>query len=1147
MESNLISSRNALDPSDDSDVASLCARADWAGTPLGPRERWPQSLRTVVDLLLSSKFSMWMGWGPELTFFYNDAYRRDTLGVKHPWALGKPAREVWAEIWADIGPRIQQVLEKGEATWDEALLLFLERSGYREETYHTFSYSPVRDDSGGIAGMFCAVAEVTEQVIGGRRLALLRELASRLAAAREEPDVFAAIRTTLEKNTKDLPFTATYVFDATHARATLAASTGLSAGQPAAPAVIDLAGDEACWPATAMLTADGLMTISDLRDRISAVPTGAWETAPDAAALVPIVQRAGGNSGFLVVGLNPFRLFDAGYRGFLDLIAGQIGASLANARAYEQERQRAAALAEIDRAKTTFFSNVSHEFRTPLTLLIGPLEDALRRADVPSQVRTELSLAHRNSLRLLKLVNSLLDFTRIEAGRAQAVYQPTDLAAVTADLASSFRSACERAGLTLTVEASPLPRPVYVDRDMWEKVVLNLLSNAFKHTFRGGITVRVTSGASGAELQVEDTGVGISREELPRIFERFHRVPHAKSRTHEGTGIGLALVQEIVRRHGGTIDVHSVEDRGTRFTVRLPFAAAHLPSDRVREDAVAVSTTTGSLGAAPFVEEALRWLPESDAPGDASRGVAGDEGTSGGDVPASAASAATILLADDNADMRDYVARLLKAEGWTVHRASDGSQALELTRRLRPDVVVSDVMMPGLDGFALLRALRSEQATAEIPVILLSARAGEEARVEGAQAGANDYLAKPFSAQELIARVGLQLSLARDRRRATVAMEAARDLLTRVLEQAPVGICVLRGADHIYELANAFYRQFLPGDRPIIGRPVRDVVPEAEGQGFIALLDRVRTTGEPWIGRGVEISYDRQGTGVPESAFLNLLYHPFYDFDGSIVGVIAVVSEVTDEVRARRDAEAARREAEEARAIAEDGNRAKSEFLAVMSHELRTPLNAIGGYAELMELGINGPLTEAQRDSLGRITRSQRHLLGLINDVLNLARIETGRLEYNLEAVSVCDVLDGLVPMIEGQFSSKGVTYDATGVDQEMRVVADRDKLAQVLLNLLSNAVKFTPSGGHVTVHATRRASMVEICIEDTGIGIPTEKLGAIFEPFVQVRVGPTRATEGAGLGLAISRDLALGMHGELTVTSAPGEGSRFTLVLPSA
>jgi PAS domain S-box-containing protein len=434
-------------------------------------------------------------------------------------------------------------------------------------------------------------------------------------------------------------------------------------------------------------------------------------------------------------------------------------------------------LAELDQAKTMFFSNVSHEFRTPLTLLLGPLEDTLAKGEELSPAdRETLSVAHRNAMRLLRLVNTLLDFSRIEAGRIEAVYEPTDLSGFTRDLASSFRSAIERAGMTLTVDCPPLAGPVFVDREMWEKIVLNLLSNAFKFTLKGEITVRLAEEEGMAELSVTDTGIGIEPHELPHLFDRFHRVRGAKGRTFEGTGIGLALVRELVKLHGGKVSVESVHGRGTTFSVRFPPGTDHLPTERI---GVARSISSSAMGAAPFVEEALRWLP------DESESEGGEMSVS--PVPrraeircaAGGGTRPCVLLADDNADMRDYLGRILE-EHYDVNAAPDGETALAAAISAPPDLVLSDVMMPGLDGFELLKALRGNPETVSVPVILMSARAGEESRVEGMEAGADDYLTKPFSARELLARVKAHLELAKVRREA----EALRRLADERLQAA---------------------------------------------------------------------------------------------------------------------------------------------------------------------------------------------------------------------------------------------------------------------------------------------------------------------------------------------------------------------------
>src|SRR5581483_8459802 len=400
--------------------------------------------------------------------------------------------------------------------------------------------------------------------------------------------------------------------------AELRSSQGIEKGNAIAPATLDLSSPDAIWPAQNILSKSNSILATDLAGKFDDIPTGSWNIPARQAVIVPLAQSGQERpAGFLIAGINPYRPFNTQYEGFINLLTGQIAAALSSARAYEQERKRAEALAELDRAKTTFFSNVSHEFRTPLTLMLGPLEEALSDSErMPQEDRQLIEVAHRNSLRLLKLVNSLLDFSRLEAGRIRAIYQPTDLALLTADLASVFRSAIERAGMKLVINCPPLSEPVYVDRDMWEKIVLNLISNAFKFTFEGEIDVSLKPAGDHVELTVRDTGTGIPVNEIPHLFERFHRVEGARGRTYEGTGIGLALVQELARLHGGSISVESLYGKGSTFMVSVPFGHAHLPADRVSSVPNLTSTTSGPN---PYVEEALRWLPDGNGSSDAAQ------------------------------------------------------------------------------------------------------------------------------------------------------------------------------------------------------------------------------------------------------------------------------------------------------------------------------------------------------------------------------------------------------------------------------------------------------------------------------------------------------------------------------------------------
>ena len=461
--------------------------------------------------------------------------------------------------------------------------------------------------------------------------------------------------------------------------------------------------------------------------------------------------------------------------------AGEIGEELRDrTRAMEREviarsrelatanvalREANTKLGELDATKTAFFSNVSHEFRTPLTLMLGPLEDSLAdTVDVPSeQQRVRLTLAHDNALRLLKLVNALLDFSRLEAGRMRASFAPLDFAGFTAELAAMFHSAVDKAGLELVIDCPKLSTPVWADRDLWEKIVPNLVSNAFKFTHAGRITVHVREDDTSAVLEVTDTGVGIPEEQLPRIFDRFHRVPGASGRTHEGTGIGLSLVRELVELHGGNVTAQSVVGRGTTFRVEIPKGYSHLPPESVSQTP---ATSGVDRATRAYVAEAARWVVEGE-----DREPKHTTATRGTTAPDVSTVRARVLVVDDNADLREYITTLLSA-AYDVSAAVDGLAALEAVRAKLPDIVVSDVMMPRLDGFALVRELRADPATASLPVILLSARAGEDAAVEGLDMGADDYLVKPFSARELLARVRAHVQLAQTRRAWIAELEA---------------------------------------------------------------------------------------------------------------------------------------------------------------------------------------------------------------------------------------------------------------------------------------------------------------------------------------------------------------------------------------
>ncbi len=1083
---------------------------DWSTTPLGPIDSWPQSLRTVVNILLSSRYAMWMAWGPELITLYNDAYR-PTLGIKHPDALGKKAREVWPEIWPDIGPRIQTVMETGQATYEEGLLLFLERSGFPEETYHTFSYSPLTDDDGNISGMLCVVTEETDRLIGERRVETLRDVASALANTNTESEVMQALGAQLSLNKRDLPFTLTYLFDA-DGGARLASSSGITPGHPLAPERI-AAGSRFPWPAHEVFLNPAARLIDDLTPQrsVAQLPAGDWNKSSQQVAIVPIKQQGQERpAGFFLVGMNPYRRHDTAYSGFVDLLSGQIAAALGNARAYEAERRRAEALAEIDRAKTTFFSNVSHELRTPLTLMLSPVEELLsERRTHTSEERELLGLVHRNGLRLQKLVNALLDFSRIEAGRMQAVYRPADLARLTEDLASNFRSAMERAGLDFQIECQPLSEPVYVDREMWEKIVLNLLSNALKFTLKGRVRVAIRRAGPSAQLTVEDTGIGIPAADMPLIFERFHRVAGAQGRTIEGTGIGLAMVQELVKLQGGSIAAESELSGGSVFTVTIPFGTEHLPDGKIG----ASSEPSGAAHRTDaFAEESL-WLAGSGH----AEGRPAETGH-----PVAGASRERILLADDNSDMREYLTRLLEPR-YRVQAVANGQEALQAALADPPDLILSDIMMPGLDGFGLLKELRSRPQARTIPIILLSARAGEESREEGLAAGADDYLIKPFTARELLARVASHLAMRRRVADAEEALHQSQTTLQSFYDSSPfqMGVAELEGGDVVPIYSNKAAVRFH-------GPSAQHAIP----QSIIALWVRHYRRSQA-DGSSVQFEYAHpRGSGI---CWLNVCVNYLGDGPAGRPRFSFIAQDVTAR---RRNEELLQRSNEDLRRANVD----LEQFAYSASHDLQEPLRQIAIYGQLLERRYAGKLDGKALEYLGYCIEGARRMELLISGLLAYSQVSRTA-DSPLEPVDIGEVIETVKKNLSAAIEE---TQAEIAVSPLPQALGESVPLVHLLQNLISNALKYRAEKPRVRIAASEQGpDRWLFSVEDNGIGIPKEFQTQIFGIFK--RLHDRTQYPGTGIGLAICQKIVARYGGRIWVESEPGQGSTFFFTLPRA
>lgn len=747
---------------------------NWSETPLGPVSSWPQSLRTCIRIMLTSRQPMWLGWGKELIKLYNDPYKA-IVGGKHPWALGTPASLVWKDIWHDIGPMLRQVMDQDEGIYVESQLLIMERNGYPEETYYTFSYTPIPGDDGRTAGMICANTDDTERIISERQLKTLTQLGKNLTGCTSNNEVATTTIATFKENPYDFPFALYMALQ--HEKALLCGFTHEGIPDNSLPQEIDLsAGSNIGRLLQQAATSREMQVLDNPQAALGNLPKGVWKVAPSKAIILPVWQgTAQAPYGFLLIGQNPYRLLDEKYSSFFSLIADQVATSYANVHALEEERKRTAALAEIDKAKTTFFSNISHEFRTPLTLLLGPVEEILSDPQTAPIHKARLELVHRNALRMQKLVNTLLEFSRIEAGRIEGRFSLVDIGVLTAELASVFRSAIEQAGMQLVIRTGEIKGPVYVDIDMWERIILNLVSNAFKYSEGGQIDIEVKQTDHEVQVLVSDTGIGIAADQLDKIFNRFYRIENTRGRSQEGTGIGLAMVKELVRLHHGTIQVGSEQGKGSTFTVAIPMGKEHLAADKI------VATPADLLAAGhavAFVEEAKKW---GQAPGTIDIQDAYNDALI--HQPNGTVGKHTVLLADDNSDMREYVYKLLSTR-FNVITAVDGEDAFHKALLHEPGLLLSDIMMPKLDGLGLLKKLRSNTATMHMPVIFLSARAGEEAKLEGLATGADDYLVKPFSAREVLAKVDAHIKMAQSRRETALLLESMVRKRTEELQRS---------------------------------------------------------------------------------------------------------------------------------------------------------------------------------------------------------------------------------------------------------------------------------------------------------------------------------------------------------------------------
>ncbi|WP_460200848.1 GAF domain-containing hybrid sensor histidine kinase/response regulator [Scytonema sp. NUACC21] len=697
-------------------MGALMRSLDWSKTLVGPVNSWPQSLRTAVSILLASRFPMLIHWGPELVQFYNDGFRPILGDLKHPGALGQPAYPWWTEIWDVLTPMFERVLA-GEGTWYENQLILPNRNGYIEETYFTFSHSPIRDESGRVVGIFQAVTETTERVIDERRLRTLHDLVTNTATAQLTEEACRIATETLSQNAADIPFALLYLLNEDRTQAHLAGTTGLEPGTPASPLTIDLNTQEkpGIWSLARVATTGQIEQADNLVAEFGSLPGGLWPESPSTALVLPVAQPGVTlPAGVLVVGISPRRALNDTYRRFLSLVAGQIATAIANTRALEMERKRAEALAELDRAKSQFLANMSHELRTPLNGILGYAQILKKGKTLTDHQKNGLSVIYQCGEHLLHLINDVLDISKIEARKMELYVKNFHFPEFLEAIAEICRIRAEQKGIELIYETlTPIPKAIRADEKRLRQILINLLGNAVKFTEQGYVTFKVGYHQERFRFQVEDTGIGIAPEKLEEIFLPFQQVGE-KSRETEGTGLGLTISRQLVELMGGELKVESALGKGSVFWLDL--------------DLTEVEWTD------------VAYIAENN--------IIGYKGLK-----------RKVLVVDDKWANRSVLVNMLEPLGFEVLEANDGLDGLNKACQFKPDVICMDLVMPVMDGFEATRRLRMMPELEGVVVIAISASVFDFDHQQSREVGCDSFLPKPVREADLLEKLQAHLGL----------------------------------------------------------------------------------------------------------------------------------------------------------------------------------------------------------------------------------------------------------------------------------------------------------------------------------------------------------------------------------------------------
>lgn len=775
-------------------------------------------------------------------------------------------------------------------------------------------------------------------------------------------------------------------------------------------------------------------------------------------------------------------------------------------------RENETRLKELDTQKSEFFSNVSHELRTPLSLIIAPAHQMLKDPGLNSEMKANLNVIVRNAETLLKHVNDLLDVARMEENKLKPMLVAGDLSKTLRFLMANFDSIAREKHIAFGSEIPPA-LTMQFDPNMISRVILNLLGNAFKFTpENGSIDVRLKMENKVVVLEVDDSGPGIPPEHRETVFERFRQLDSGSSRKFGGTGLGLSIAKEFVNLHGGEIKIRDSAKGGACFSVSLPYKTAGAeikfqPSAELKQIPVSAYVDRPNESVSVSVEK-IKSIKA--------------------DATEKKFHSATILVVEDNRDLNLFLVGLL-ASRYQVETAFDGEEGLRKALALKPDLIVSDMMMPKLSGDEMLKEIRKHGELDSAYVMLLTAKADDMSKLRLLEEGAQDYIVKPFMPEEVMARVNNLIMLKR-----------AQDIsnIETLLENALDAVIGMDSNGTVTQWNHQAEETFGWKKEEILGKKMSEtIIPEPYREAHERGLKHFLMTGSGRIlNKRIELTgLKKDGSIIP----IELSVTPIKTKDSMVC--FGFLRDISERKKAMNDLQIAKEAAESA-------NRAKSAFLANMSHEIRTPLGVIIGFSELV---IDPATTPADREHfVTSIKRNGALLSGIVNDVLDLSKVEAGKLDVQIKESSLDEILKDVIAAIEPKASEKGVELDCFKESSAPHTIwTDPNRLKQILLNILGNSVKFTDKGKIELRISTEETNLKQhalaFTITDTGIGISPENADNLFRPFSQVDPSATRKVGGAGLGLVLSKRLAKLLGGDVVLLkSNRGRGSTFKVLI---